>query len=40
MLMTIHEAVMVEMGKVDREGNKIEKLKLFIIIVAKWVGQI
>ena len=27
MLMTIHEAVMVEMGKVDREGNKIEKPK-------------
>ena len=25
MLMTIHEAVMVEMGKVDREGNKIEE---------------
>ena len=27
MLTTIHEAVMVEMGKVDREGNKIEKPK-------------
>ena len=25
MLMTIHEAVMVEMGNVDREGRKIEK---------------
>ena len=25
MLMTIHEAVMVEMGKVDREGIKVEK---------------
>ena len=27
MLTTIHEAVIVEMGKVDREGNKIEKPK-------------
>ena len=27
MLMTIHEAVMVEMGKVEREGKKIEKPK-------------
>ena len=25
MLMTINEAVMVETGKVDRKGNKIEK---------------
>ena len=25
MPMTTHEAMMVEMGKVDREGNKIEK---------------
>ena len=27
MLMMIHEAVIVEMGKVDREGRKIEKPK-------------
>ena len=25
MLTTIHEAVLVETGKTDREGNKIEK---------------
>ena len=40
MLMTIHKAMMVEMGKVDREGKKLKNLKQFIIIVAEWVGQI
>ena len=35
-LTTIHEAVFVETGKVDREGNKLKNLKLFFFTVHEW----
>ena len=38
MLMTIHEAVMVEMGKVDREGKNIEKLEAVYYYCGRMVG--
>ena len=36
MLTTIHEAVFVETGKVDKEGNKIKKHEAVFITVCKW----
>ena len=37
MLTTIHEAVMVETGKTDFFGNKVENQRQFITTVVEWV---
>ena len=39
MLTTIHEAMMIETGKADREGNKIEKPEVVYYYCGRMGGR-